>query len=267
MQVQDVQGETSEEAPMAIVLPKTTQVASWSRHGVRSSGGSERQGTRGLRKLCGRSKTERVTSPMVSEFSQMRRASATLRISANWASVKRPAWLPFSYQNRSQRLQNEPKNQIFYRRMKMINLPQTAELIANDASESRSYQTALERSFNQTTGPQINIVYGSVDLFEAFDNLGRHFSAKIFECGSSFQVASRPVFVVWSQSVIAAALDVESSQIETGERHSFGLEEMVGDLASHKLIQIFHRRNKEASSQFVDGLNFHKHFRVEESGA
>lgn len=106
MQVQDVQGETSDEAPRAMVLPRTTQLAlSCSRHGVKSRGGRERHGTRGFKKLCGRSKTERVTSPIVSEFSQRRRAKATLRISANWASVKRPAWLPFSYQKRSQRLQ------------------------------------------------------------------------------------------------------------------------------------------------------------------
>ena len=108
MQVQEVQGETSCDAPNAIVLSRTVQEEEsgcWSRHGVISSGGSDRHGTRGFKKLCGKSKTERVISLIVSEFSQTMRAKATLRISANWASVNRPAWLPFSYQNRSQRLQ------------------------------------------------------------------------------------------------------------------------------------------------------------------
>ncbi len=91
VQVQEVQGETRLEAPRAMTLSRTVHEASESRHGVRSSAGSERHGTRGFKKLCGRSKTERVTSPIESEFSQMMRASVTLRISASCASVKRPA--------------------------------------------------------------------------------------------------------------------------------------------------------------------------------
>jgi len=93
VQVQEVQGDTSEEAPSAMVFDRTTQldVVCWSRHGLRSSCGKERHGTRGFKKLCGRSNTERGSSVMVSEFWQMTREKATLRISASWASLKRPA--------------------------------------------------------------------------------------------------------------------------------------------------------------------------------
>ena len=145
-------------------------------------------------------------------------------------------------------------------------LPQTSELIADNAGKSGSDQTALERSLYQTSRPQVDIVDRGVNLFETLNDLWRHFPGQIFECSGSFQVASCPVFVVRTETVISSALDVESCQIETGERHRFGLEKMISDLARHKLIQVLHWRNEKASNQLVNGLYLHQHFRVEETG-
>ena len=64
--------------------------------------------------------------------------------------------------------------------------------------------------------------------------------------------------------MIATPLDVERGQIEAGEGHRTGFEQVVGDFAGDELVETLHGRDEHAAHDLVDGLELHEHLRVEE---
>lgn len=118
--MQLVQGLGKADSPTAVCLPPIVHPeTTFSRQALKSICGIEWHGTRGFlrkleksfmrflfalkfsrdpyKKLLGRSKAARCMSPGTSRLSQTILASVVLRISVNWASVKRTAGSSFSY--------------------------------------------------------------------------------------------------------------------------------------------------------------------------
>ncbi len=85
-----------------------------------------------------------------------------------------------------------------------ITLPQEPELEADDAAESGTDHTALERAFWQTTGEEVDVVHVGVDLLQPLDDLGRDFSWEVVEALGTLEVADHSVVVVRADPVVTA---------------------------------------------------------------
>ena len=130
---------------------------------------------------------------------------------------------------------------------KSVALLQLLELNADDAGESGPHQSPLQRGFAQSAGEQIDVLDAVVHLSQSLDHVEADFFAQVLEGRGPVQFTSHAIFVVGPQSVIAASLDVESGQIEAGERNSLLFEQVIGDFAGDELILILHRSGDQST--------------------
>ncbi len=114
------------------------------------------------------------------------------------------------------------------------------ERFSHDAAENGADHAAGQRPFGDTSGPQIHIVGGGIDLHVFVKGFVGERSSQISPVASATESAEFAVGVVGGNAVITAALDVQRGQIRA-ESAGFISEEMIGQLENKYPELIFLR--------------------------
>ena len=110
-----------------------------------------------------------------------------------------------------------------------IAVAQISERLANDAAKDGTDHTARRRPFRDAGRPQIDVVWGGVDVGVALQRVVGEHPDQVVPVSRGRETAVAPESVVRWNTVISAALHVERSQIETPSVLTF-LEQVVRQL-------------------------------------
>ena len=117
-----------------------------------------------------------------------------------------------------------------------VTMVETLELVADQAAEGGSQQTAGHSRLADTADEQVDVVHRLINQLQAVNNLIRDVVNQVVKVRHSAQATQLPEAVVAGEAVVSATLDIQGRKVHT-KAVVLGLEEVVGQLVGHDIVK------------------------------